>query len=388
VGSKSFRSFLAAPLIVAGGLLLAAGGVAAQETCLSAACHEPLLRKANVHAATESCDTCHQAVAAPHPQPGAKTFALTQAPAELCANCHDAFAFPRLHGPVGAGDCLACHTPHASDADALLRQAGDELCFGCHGDVRQELTRPHVHAAAADGCTSCHSPHGAAQAKLLAEPSPGLCFRCHDDVAQQVKAPVAHAAIDDGCGSCHAAHAADQPKLLRQPEKESCLGCHPDVVTPAMTVLHGPIREGQCTACHAPHGAGEPKLLVKGFPVAAYVPYDDREFELCFSCHDRDLLQYRDTSFATGFRNGEKNLHYVHVHTPKGRSCKLCHELHGADNPSLIAASVPFGQWRLPLKFVKTATGGACAPGCHKPYAYDREVPGRQPPAAAAGGPP
>ena len=38
-----------------------------------------------------------------------------------------------------------------------------------------------------------------------------------------------------------------------------------------------------------------------------------------------------------------------------------------------------FGKWKLPLKFVKTETGGGCSPGCHKPQYYDREVPGRKP---------
>ena len=33
----------------------------------------------------------------------------------------------------------------------------------------------------------------------------------------------------------------------------------------------------------------------------------------------------------------------------------------------LIADSVAFGSWKLPLKFVKTESGGSCAPGCHTP---------------------
>jgi hypothetical protein len=45
----------------------------------------------------------------------------------------------------------------------------------------------------------------------------------------------------------------------------------------------------------------------------------------------------------------------------------------------LIADSVPFGKWSLPLKFVKTETGGSCAPGCHKPQSYDRKNPGKKP---------
>ena len=63
----------------------------------------------------------------------------------------------------------------------------------------------------------------------------------------------------------------------------------------------------------------------------------------------------------------------------KGRSCRLCHNIHGSSNPRLIAESVPFGKWTLPLRYVKTETGGGCAPGCHKPQYYDRKTPGKKP---------
>ena len=147
-----------------------------------------------------------------------------------------------------------------------------------------------------------------------------------------------------------------------------------------MTVLHGPINKGTCTPCHDPHGSAESKLLVKSFSADFYAPYSDKEYELCFSCHKRDLLRFPETSFATGFRDGERNLHYLHVNKKeKGRSCKLCHAIHGGPNPKLVAESAPFGKWELPLKFIKTDTGGACSPGCHKPYNYDRQTPGKAP---------
>ncbi len=110
------------------------------------------------------------------------------------------------------------------------------------------------------------------------------------------------------------------------------------------------------------------------------MPYTDTAYALCFTCHDRDLLRYPDTSFATGFRDGERNLHFLHVNNAqKGRSCALCHELHGGTNDVLIAESVTFGSWQLPLKFVKSDNGGSCAPGCHRPAVYDRKNPGKKP---------
>ena len=185
-------------------------------------------------------------------------------------------------------------------------------------------------------------------------------------------------ATPSGCASCHSPHASDNEKLLLGPLKETCLGCHKNVLTKDMAVLHPPVAEGKCTACHAPHGSAYPKLLVQDFPQDLYAPYSDTAFALCFTCHNRDLVQYPDTSFATGFRDGERNLHYVHVNRPKGRSCMLCHAPHGSAGPELIAESVAFGKWRLPLKFVKTETGGSCSPGCHKPASYDRKHAGKK----------
>jgi predicted CXXCH cytochrome family protein len=411
------------------GALAAWGRAPAQESCTTAQCHAALLKGKNVHAATDPCSNCHEPVSTPHPKPGTKTFKLTAEPPALCQTCHEAFgsksvvhppvkegmcttchdphasAEPKLltaprkelcetchsdlaglkeqHGPFSAGDCNACHEPHESNVPHLLVKPGEELCATCHMDVPDWMKKSEVHPALEGGCTSCHNPHGAAHPKLLAEAGSKLCFQCHDTIAAKVeKAAVVHPPARDGqaCVQCHSPHASDIGKLLLKPEKETCLGCHANVVTSDMTVLHGPIAKGQCTACHDPHGASFPHLLAKEFPGAIYVPYADTEYALCFSCHNRDLVQYPDTSYATGFRDGERNLHYVHVHNAqKGRSCVLCHDVHGSASPKLIATSVTFGKWKLPLKFVKTETGGGCTPGCHKAQSYDRESPGRKP---------
>jgi predicted CXXCH cytochrome family protein len=409
-------------------LVFAARDAKAQEGCVSAQCHATILKGKTVHPPTETCGSCHEAVTTPHPQKGKKTFKLSQAPPELCFSCHDAFGKLHihppvklgkcttchdphssgeakllrqpvselcrschpdqtkakfLHGPVSAGDCTACHSPHESDNPSLLVKAGEELCFGCHSDVQESLKKKNVHPALEGGCASCHDPHGSDHPKLLAEEGAKLCFQCHDAIATKIaEAPVVHGAVrsEKACASCHEPHAGDLVKLLRKPEKETCLGCHSTVITKNMTTLHGPINEGKCTPCHDPHGSRNARLLVQEFPADAYAPYTDQEFALCFSCHNRDLLKYPDTSFATNFRDGERNLHFLHVNNKqKGRSCRLCHNVHGSSGPKLMAESVPFGKWSLPLRFVKTETGGGCSPGCHRPAQYDRKTPGKKP---------
>jgi predicted CXXCH cytochrome family protein len=407
----------------------AAQGAAAQESCTTAQCHAALLKGKNVHAATDPCTNCHEATATPHPQKGKATFKLTQEPPALCQTCHDAFgtksdvhppakegmcttchnphssdepkllqqplkdlcltchselaSFKNLHGPFSAGDCTACHAPHESNIKPLLLKQGDELCATCHVEVPDWLKKTEVHPALQGGCTSCHNPHGSAHPKLLSEEGAALCFQCHDQIQEKVeKSPVVHAAVKSakGCMSCHSPHSSDNRKLLPADEKDTCLGCHKGIVTKDMTVVHGPIAKGLCTPCHNPHGSQNAKLLEKEFPQADYVPYTDTAYALCFSCHNRDLLQYPDTSFATNFRDGERNLHYLHVNNKqKGRSCVMCHNIHGGKSPRLIAESVTFGKWSLPIKFVKTENGGGCSPGCHRPQVYDRKNPGRKP---------
>jgi predicted CXXCH cytochrome family protein len=427
-----------APLLA--GFLLSGPAPGADNPCATPACHETLVHGKSVHAAVESCDACHEAVSTPHPVKGKRTFKLTAQQPGLCANCHDAFGkkgfvhapvkdgscttchdphaskeaklltsppgelcgachadhlgFKVVHGPVAAGDCMACHTPHESSEKGLLLRKGDAVCFGCHLDVQESLRRKHVHAAVEGGCTSCHNPHGAPNPKLLAEPGAGVCFACHDSVREKVqKGAVVHAPVKSpkGCASCHAAHAADEAKLLLSPEKELCTGCHKAILTKGMTVLHGPVAKGRCTPCHDPHGGPNPRRLVGGFPSGPYVAYTDREFGFCFACHNRDLVRFPDTSYATGFRDGERNLHFLHVNDKqKGRSCRLCHAMHGADNAALVAEKVTFGSWNLPLKFVKNENGGSCAPGCHKPAVYVRKgsskKPAPEPPKPGTGG--
>lgn len=316
-------------LCLAGGVLLAAAAAHAQ-TCVTSECHATLLAKRHVHPATDSCGDCHEAVATPHPQAGVKTFKLAAQPPELCTNCHESFGAKKtVHEPVAGGECTTCHDPHAADQARLLVQPLGELCANCHSEPAA-AAHPHAPVAAGE-CTACHSPHE-----------------------------------------------SDRAKLLRASENDLCLGCHGAIVTKAMTTVHAPVEDG-CTTCHEPHGGARAKLLKNDFPVRPYEPYTDSSYALCFDCHDRDLVARAQTSTATGFRDGDRNLHAVHVGNPqKGRSCALCHDLHGGSSPLLVAASVPFGKWTLPIRFVPTATGGGCSPGCHRPLGYDREKAARK----------
>ncbi len=216
-----------------------------------------------------------------------------------------------------------------------------------------------------------------------------LCLDCHDSIQEIVgKSTVKHDALttDDKCVNCHAPHGSNEPGMLVEQEMNLCLDCHDESMETTDGQIidmkswiennperHGPIREGNCTNCHQSHGSEHFRLLSYEFPREFYRPFSVEIYDLCFQCHENTLVLDEYTTTLTDFRNGDKNLHYVHVNQKKGRTCRACHEVHAGTKPKRIKDFVPFGTWMYPVNFELTANGGKCAPGCHLPKAYDRE---------------
>ncbi|MCP4251153.1 MAG: cytochrome C [bacterium] len=337
------------------------------------------------------CTTCHD----PHGSAAGKLL-LQPKLGELCGDCHDEvtedLAF--LHGPVAAGACTACHNPHASDEASLLSAPGREQCLSCHAAIKAKIAGSAVeHAPVADECTACHHPHGAANRMNLASEPPTLCLDCHDDVADSIAdAEVPHAALTTGrsCTGCHDPHGSTHEKLLAAKPMQLCLSCHDRELTGPKGKLadiakllaakpnrHGPLKDDDCSACHGGvHGGSWFRLLSEQYPAGFYAPYDESRYALCFGCHEAEAFEDAQTDDATEFRNGDVNLHYLHVHrSPKGRTCRACHDVHASSNDQHIAEAVPFGKWQIPINFRPAASGGSCQPGCHRRYRYDRESP-------------
>jgi len=113
-------------------------------------------------------------------------------------------------------------------------------------------------------------------------------------------------------------------------------------------------------------------LLQEPHPATLYVKFSVDAYGLCFNCHNKRLATDERTT-QTGFRDGDRNLHYVHVHQEKGRSCGACHEVHRADHSRLIRKELSFGPggWSMPLEFTETEAGGTCGSGCHQALSYD-----------------
>lgn len=321
------------------------------------------------------CAACHD------PHESAYKYQLKGEASGLCFQCHEDNMTDQdfVHGPVASGDCNVCHNPHSSPFPKMLPAEGAELCFQCHEDRKPEFLKAHMHEPVKEDCAVCHSPHGAVARFQLKSAIPDLCEGCHKEVVETSKESASKhdPAAKGECTACHDPHTSEEVKMLRSPMVDLCFSCHEEMgdEVAASEFKHGPVRQGDCTACHVVHGAENPFILAKYFPEEFYNPYSTENYALCFGCHNKDIALDEKTKTLTAFRNGDKNLHYVHVNKPDhGRSCKACHEVHASNQSKHIRTEVPYGKmWSYPIDFTISDSGGDCNVGCHKPRKYFRE---------------
>ena len=330
-------------------LLLLSVSLTAQNSSDNACveCHKRTVQKDILHGPTATdCTSCHEANGQKHPQEDVAGFTLFAPGAELCYSCHTEFKEEKIlkyvHKPVKNGECTECHEVHSSNDSKLVFARAPDLCFFCHSNFdkdREKAKSVHTASYEGDACAMCHDPHSSAERKLLKDDKKQLCLNCHNKEIQKK---------DGG--------------LIVNFEKKLTKSSH----------TH-PALNSSCTSCHNPHFSERDKLLQEDFTIGSYVKGIEENFALCFQCHDTDLLNLEKTDVYTQFRDGERNLHFVHVNKEKGRNCTNCHDVHAANNTKLIAATVKFGRWDMPLNYIEKENGGTCATGCHKERSYSRE---------------
>ena len=426
------------------------GKLPADASCVTAQCHAELTQAAQVHTpvAKRTCDSCHEADVGGHKYPlklegdalcaschavagtqshqhkalekgclschkshtSETNFLLNQpSVGQLCGTCHILPVQRFAHETFAKGECTTCHQPHQSDTTALMRGgSGRDACLTCHEKTRTAMaSAAYVHKPAAGECRACHEGHSAKYPHLLTTEIAPNCLSCHPEIKKHVdEATVKHSAMlaDNQCGNCHDAHAAADKNLLRERMDKVCLSCHDKAIKmadgreianmkPVLTeskFLHGPVKTGSCSGCHDPHGSEFPALLDYAFPSAFYTSFAVEKYELCFRCHDKKMVLEEQTDELTGFRDGRRNLHFMHVNrAEKGRSCRTCHEMHGSNLPGHMASEVPFegSKWSMPIEFEQLPNGGSCSPGCHVPRRYDRGSATSAPTTQSASGP-
>jgi len=319
------------------------------------------------------CISCHD----PH---GSDYRYLLKGPsAELCSVCHNLKGLYRgdsIHKPVQDGNCSICHDAHASNYRARLTDTGANLCLSCHDEMVEGMMKDNVHEPLIrSGCTDCHDPHSGTDSLRLKKKSDQLCFSCHEAKRDEISQyDVKHKPASEGsCVSCHSPHYSDHKYLLLDKVDAICYKCHKDKSEwKKRRFQHGPVAQGNCSACHNPHGSDNAFILRLSFPHKFYTAYMQGTYDLCFNCHKEALVTSKRTTTITNFRNGETNLHNLHVNRKKGRTCSACHDIHASDQYDHLREEFMFGNASIPLYYYKSKTGGRCIPGCHKERAYDR----------------
>jgi predicted CXXCH cytochrome family protein len=297
------------------------------------------------------------------------------------------------HAPYEVGACGICHQGKDPKNPGPLVKPVNELCFTCHEQLHEDIgARQFVHAPTSVACTTCHNPHNSKYRMLLHNAVPRLCYQCHADIKDLAeKSKVKHDSVtrDKSCLNCHNPHASNVQKLLVQLPYDLCVGCHGvdgvldhdgkeltniDRLLKDNPRWHGPVKAKDCSSCHKPHGSPNFRLLVKAYPAKFYAPYDPANYALCFLCHNDQIVATPRTTTLTQFRDGNRNLHYLHVHKQeRGRTCRACHDVHASKQSHQIRDGVPYGSsgWVLPINYTETATGGQCARTCHTTRSYD-----------------
>ena len=361
-------------------------------------CHKSVTKKKKfTHAPLKDkkkpCLRCHDAHST-----ASKHLIKAKTATDQCLECHtDLAKGPRYHKSGDVKECGSCHTPHASNVGKLLRTAPPELCFSCHKDIKQgAASARYMHGPLAVGCNPCHDSHRPVTGVGgLKKGGAGLCVACHEHFEPTVSAMSKHHSkllTENDCRRCHNPHFSDRKFFLIKPARQLCLDCHrAELKTKSgrkikameplakETNLHAPLAKDGCGGCHQPHGNEQFGFLRKSYPGTFYSSYKPETYALCFDCHKPSLAADSRTATATKFRNGNLNLHYLHVNKPgKGRTCRACHAAHGTQNTHMLTDSVSFGSWEIPIGYKETKNGGTCESGCHLQMSYDREKPIKQ----------
>ena len=296
----------------------------AAANCTTSRCHQKVTKGAHVHGPVGAgvCIACHN----PHGSTNDKF--LERDGQDLCIICHQArkaeFSQKVIHAPVEDG-CIDCHDPHSSSMRFQLRAEGDTvsaLCFNCHEE--EIFTQKARHEPVAEGdCIACHRPHSSPNESLLiaSKDAGELCFECHEDRKEEFTMENVHPPAEEDCCNCHDPHSSKNEYQLVEAGGKLCANCHeelnPEIFTAIKTakVQHPPVEQGKCPQCHRPHSSNFSSLLQK--------PME----KLCFSCHTDlgDIV------------NESKNRHGP----VKTGDCTACHNVHGSEFAKLLARYYP-----------------------------------------------
>jgi DmsE family decaheme c-type cytochrome len=333
VGWVSFLAFLALSCGNAAGAAAAGAAPAAAKAApaaispnISPSPVSPAVSAAPGYAGNKACQMCHPNIVTPFIRnPHFKSSASgKEAPENAgCEGCHG----PGKAHIAGMGDKTKIVAFSRLEPAAVL-----DRCLRCH---EKSLARADIHSSQHTlrnvVCTNCHSIHKSATPKaLLAAQQNELCYGCHSDIRAQFSMPSRHR-VNEGmmtCTDCHNPHGASplwrmgaRPRMVGTAlsNEEPCLGCHREKRGP-FTFEHAATRVDGCETCHVPHGSMNSRLLRR--PVV---------FTLCLECHNGAGSFGRNAAGITT-QSGSHNMA-----DPRYQNCTNCHvRIHGSNSDQFL----------------------------------------------------
>jgi len=193
------------------------------ETC--AQCHSDIGKGKYVHTAlVTGCTTCHQI----KNKSGSTRVVLVAPATQLCLSCHPLAKTKVLHRPYKEGDCVVCHSPHASDFPNHTWVSVQDSCLGCHARSRLKVDDQQKTVTVPWGVTlTFRQIQGCQYVSLNPELTAG-----HPVAGHPVSGPntvLGGNAPPITCLSCHNAHASNfahlLPKTPPDPDMPLCKSC-------------------------------------------------------------------------------------------------------------------------------------------------------------------
>jgi predicted CXXCH cytochrome family protein len=221
------------------------------------------------------CAKCHKLSLSAQEKEG-------QASTKVCLACHkDLSKQVYVHGPISVGGCLPCHDYSSFPVKYELLSTGVNLCFGCHENMKEKISKPNVHGPVAAGvCVVCHDPHGSSERYLLRRKLDQLCISCHQETLKDYAKQFLHTPVAEGrCSGCHDPHSSDFKWFLKRDQEQLCSLCHIEGTyshnhrvgePPKKEIIPGegapplsPTGVTNCATCHFVH-AGDYDKIVRG----------------------------------------------------------------------------------------------------------------------------
>ncbi len=207
---------------------------------------------------------------------------LTEFPAQaqsmICLKCHSAASTPNLNNwnssvhALNDVSCFDCHKLHKGPQQKVSRHDQEDLCTGCHMQVKMEFSQFSHHPVPEHkmACTDCHDPHNSTNRNnLKGITTKALCTKCH--MEYQGPFVYEHADVTEECTNCHRSHGSPNEPLLEVSQPFLCMQCHAGHQgsrSPQGTLDNSSMKQAfynRCTDCHSSiHGSDVPTVHGRG----------------------------------------------------------------------------------------------------------------------------